>query len=124
MIPICDLKLQYQTLKAEIDAAMQQVATDAQFIIGPNVKAFEKEMAAYCGSAYAIGVGNGTDALHVAMRALRIGPGDEVITTPFSFVATTEAIGIVGATPVFADIDPLTFNLDVASVERAITPRT
>ena len=124
MIPVCDLKQQYRSLKSEIDAAMQQVAADAHFILGPNVKSLEKEIAAYCDCAHAAGVANGTDALHLALRALRIGPGDEVITTPFTFVATTEAIGIVGARPVFVDIDPHTFNIDPAKIEAAITPRT
>lgn len=124
MIPMVDLQIQYRSLKAEIDAAMQESAAAANYILGPNVKAFEKEVAAYCGSAMGIGVGNCTDALHLALRALRIGPGDEVITTPFTFVATTEAIGMVGATPVFVDISPQTFNLDVSQLEAAITPRT
>lgn len=124
MIPICDLKQQYLSLKSEIDAAMQQVAADGHFILGPNVKALEKEIAEYCQCTHGIGVGNGTDALHLALRALRIGPGDEVITTPFTFVATTEAIGIVGAKPVFVDIDPRTFNIDPNQIEAAITPRT
>jgi dTDP-4-amino-4,6-dideoxygalactose transaminase len=124
MIPVLDLKAQYQALKTEIDAAMQQVAADGHYILGPNVKALEAEVAAYCDCRFGIGVGNGTDALHLALRALRIGPGDEVITTPFTFVATTEAIGMVGATPVFVDIDADTFNLDPARLERAITPRT
>jgi len=124
LIPLCDLQHQYRALKSELDAAMQSVAENANFILGPNVKAFEKELAAYAGSAFAVGVGNGTDALHLALRALKLGPGDEVITTPFSFVATTEAIGIVGATPVFVDIDPRTFNIDVSRIEAAITART
>lgn len=124
MIPVLDLKAQYQALKTEIDAAMQQVAADGHYILGPNVKALEAEVAAYCDCSFGIGVGNGTDALHLALRALRIGPGDEVITTPFTFVATTEAIGMVGATPVFVDIDADTFNIDPARLERAITPRT
>jgi dTDP-4-amino-4,6-dideoxygalactose transaminase len=124
MIPVCDLKQQYQSLKCEIDAAMQQVATNAQFVLGPQVKALEQEIADYCQCQHAAGVANGTDALHLALRALRIGLGDEVITTPFTFVATTEAIGIVGARPVFVDIDRETFNLDAARIEQAITPRT
>lgn len=124
MIPICDLQQQYQQLKPQIDAAMQAVCVDGKYILGPNVQALEKELAAYCDCAHAAGVANGTDALHLALRALRIGPGDEVITTPFTFVATTEAIGIVGATPVFVDIDPKTFNMDVSKIEAAITPRT
>jgi dTDP-4-amino-4,6-dideoxygalactose transaminase len=124
MIPLCDLKQQYLSLKAEIDAAMQRVAEDGHYILGPNVKALEQEVATFCGSRYAVGVANGTDALHLALRALDIGPGDEVITTPFTFIATTEAIGIVGATPVFVDIDSLTFNIDPHLIEPAITPRT
>ena len=124
MIPLCDLKLQYLSLKDEIDAAMQRVAADANYILGPNVKTLEQEIASYCDCRFAAGVANGTDALHLALRALRLGPGDEVITTPFTFVATTEAIGMVGATPVFVDIDPATFNIDPDMIERAITPRT
>jgi UDP-N-acetyl-3-dehydro-alpha-D-glucosamine 3-aminotranferase len=124
MIPVLDLKAQYQSLKSAIDAAMQQVAADGHYILGPNVKALEAEIAAYCDRRFGIGVANGTDALHLALRALRIGPGDEVITTPFTFVATTEAIGMVGATPVFVEIDPDTYNLDPARIAAAITPRT
>lgn len=124
MIPLCDLKQQYLSLKAEIDAAMQAVAAAGNYILGPNVKALEQEVAAFCGCDYGVGVGNGTDALHLALRALDIGPGDEVITTPFTFIATTEAIGLVGATPVLVDIDPFTFNIDPARIEPAITSRT
>lgn len=124
MIPMVDLKIQYQLHKAQIDAAMQEAAATGRYILGPSVKAFEREIADYCGCRFGIGVGNGTDALQLALRALRIGPGDEVITTPFTFVATTEAIGIVGAAPVFVDIDPTTYNIDVSCIEQAITPRT
>ena len=124
MVPLCDLRAQYESLKHEIDAAMQTVAASGQFILGPNVKAFEEEMAAYLGCKHAIGVGSGTDALHLALRALDIGPGDEVITTPFTFIATSEAICLVGATPVFVDINPRTFNIDPNLIEAAITPRT
>lgn len=124
MIPMVDLKIQYQRHRAEIDAAMQEAAANAHYILGPSVKALEREIADYCGTKFGVGVGNGTDALHLAMRALKIGPGDEVITTPFTFVATTEAIGIVGATPVFVDVDPNTFNIDVRQIAAAITPRT
>lgn len=124
MISLCDVSLQYQSLKKEIDAAMQEVAAAGHYILGPNVKAFEAEVAAYCQCQHAVGVANGTDALHLALRALRIGPGDEIITTPFTFVATTEAIGLVGATPVFVDINPRSFNLDPSRIEAAITPRT
>ncbi len=124
MIPILDLKEQYQTLKREIDGAIQRVLESGIFIMGPNVEAFESEIGTYLGARHAISLNSGTDALHLAMRALGIGPGDEVITTPFTFVATTEAVGIVGATPVFVDIDPQTFNIDPTLIERAITPRT
>lgn len=124
MIPLCDLKQQYLSLKTEIDAAMQAVAEQGNYILGPNVRALEHEVATFCGCRFGVGVANGTDALHLALRALDIGPGDEVITTPFTFIATTEAIGMVGATPVFADIDPLTFNIDPNHIEAAITPRT
>jgi dTDP-4-amino-4,6-dideoxygalactose transaminase len=124
MIPILDLTEQYRTLKTQIDSAVQDVFAGGHFINGPNVKALEFEIAQYSGCEHAIGLNSGTDALHLALRALDIGPGDEVITTPFTFVATTEAIGIVGATPVFVDIHPQTFNIDVGSIEAAITPRT
>src|SRR5436853_534865 len=124
MIPLVDLKIQYQRLKPEIDAAMQQAAADAAYILGPNVREFEREIADYCGCAHAVGVANGTDAIHLALRALNIGPGDKVITTPFTFIATTESIGIVGAKPVFVDIDPSTCNIDPALIEPAITART
>lgn len=124
MIPLCDLRQQYLSLKSDIDAAMQAVAEAGHYILGPNVQALEREVAAFCGCQHAVGVANGTDALHLALRALDIGPGDEVITTPFTFIATTEAIGQVGATPVFVDIDPLTFNLAPHLIEPAITTRT
>lgn len=124
MIPICNLKQQYHQLKSEIDAVMQEVAASGHFILGPQVKAFEREMADYCGCEYAIGVGSGTDALHLSLLALGIGPGDEVITTPFTFIATSEAISMVGAVPVFVDIAPDTFNINTQLIEAAITPRT
>jgi dTDP-4-amino-4,6-dideoxygalactose transaminase len=124
MIPILDLTAQYRELKPQIDAAIARVLESGTFIMGPNVEAFEHEIAAYLGVKHAISLNSGTDALHLALRALDVGPGDEVITTPFTFVATTEAIGIVGATPVFVDIDPVTCNIDAAQIESAITPRT
>lgn len=124
MIPLCDLQLQYANLRDEIDAAMQAVAAAGHYILGPRVKQFEAAIADYCGVAHAVGVGNGTDALHLALLALGIGPGDEVITTPFTFIATTEAIGMVGATPVFVDIDPQTFNIDPNQIDAAVTART
>ena len=123
-IPVCDPSRQYQALKSEIDAVMAEVAGHGTYILGPQVKAFEAEMAAYCGCRFAIGVGNGTDALYLALRALEIGPGDEIITSPFTFIATSEAVRAVGATPVFVDIDPYTFNLDSTLLEDAICERT
>lgn len=124
VIPILDLKEQYHTLRGEIIDALESVFESGAFINGPNVKALEKEVPAYVGAQHGIALNSGTDALHLALRALDIGAGDEVITIPFTFVATTEAIGIVGATPVFADIDPVTYNIDPALIEAAITPRT
>jgi dTDP-4-amino-4,6-dideoxygalactose transaminase len=124
VIPILDLTRQYQAIKPDLDAAIAGVLESGTFINGPNVSAFESEIASYTGTSHGVGVNSGTDALHLALRALDIGPGDEVITTPFSFIATTEAIGMVGATPVFADIDPMTYTIDPAAIEAAITPHT
>ncbi|MBV8172595.1 MAG: DegT/DnrJ/EryC1/StrS family aminotransferase [Candidatus Eremiobacteraeota bacterium] len=124
MIPIVDVTAQYLTLQHELDAAMRQVLAGGQFILGPNVTAFENEVASYLDVPYAVGLNSGTDALVLALRALDIGPGDEVITTPFSFAATSEAIASNGARAVFADIDPATFNLDPAAVAAAVTPKT
>jgi dTDP-4-amino-4,6-dideoxygalactose transaminase len=124
MIPILDLTQQYQEIKDEIDGAVKDVFERGAYINGPNVRALEEEIASYTGAAYGVGVNSGTDALHLALRALNIGPGDEVITTPFTFVATAEAIALVGAIPVFVDIDPVTYNIDPDAIEAAITPRT
>ncbi len=123
-IPMVDLKGQYHTLKDEIDSALIDALSATQFILGPNVQAFEREAADYLGVAHAVGVASGTDALHLALAAAGIGEGDEVITSPFTFIATAEAISYVGATPVFVDIDPYTFNIDLNQVEQAITDRT
>ncbi|MGI6450081.1 MAG: DegT/DnrJ/EryC1/StrS family aminotransferase [Desulfitobacteriia bacterium] len=123
-IPLLDLKAQYRTIKEEIDQAVLGVLDSARFILGPEMKALEEEIAAYCGTRHAIAVGNGTDALVLALHALNIGPDDEVITTPFTFFASAETIANVGATPVFVDIDPVTLNIDVAKIEAKITPRT
>jgi dTDP-4-amino-4,6-dideoxygalactose transaminase len=123
-IPILDLKPQYASIKAEIHAAIDGVLESGAFIMGPDVKLFEAEVAAYLGVKHAIGVNSGTDALVIGLKALGIGDGDEVITTPFSFFATAESISSVGAKPVFVDIDPLTFNLDPKLIEAAITPKT
>lgn len=124
MIPMVDLKTQYHNLKAEIDRAVLDALESSQFILGPNVTAFEQEAAAYLGAPHAVGCASGTDALHLAVVAAGIGPGDEVITTPFTFIATAEAICYAGATPVFVDIDPRTFNIDPSLIEAAITPAT
>jgi dTDP-4-amino-4,6-dideoxygalactose transaminase len=111
-------------IRAEIDAAIGQVLDSGGFILGPNVAALEEEIAEYSGARYAVGVNSGTDALLLALVAHGIGPGDEVITTPFTFVATVEAIVLLGAKPVFADIDPGTFNLSPEKAAAAVTPRT
>mgnify|MGYP002725442222 CR=1 FL=1 len=124
MIPMVDLKAQYRSLQDTLEPAMLTALEATQFILGPNVQAFEKEAAAYLGVEHAVGVASGTDALHLALIAAGVGAGDEVITTPFTFIATAEAIDYVGATPVFVDIDPRTFNLDLNAVESAITPKT
>jgi dTDP-4-amino-4,6-dideoxygalactose transaminase len=124
MIPMVDLQRQYQQLKEEIDAAVQDVLNQSQFILGPNVAALEKEIAAYHGRAFAVGVASGTDALLLALRACGIGPGDEVITTPFTFIATAEVVALLGAVPVFVDIEPDTFNIDPEKIEQKITDRT
>ena len=112
-----DLKAQYKSIKKEIDAAIKSVVESGIFIGGPEVENFEKEIAQFCGTKYAIGVNSGTDALLLALRALEIGPGDEVITTPFTFIATAEVISAVGAKPVFVDIEPKTFNINPVKIE-------
>jgi dTDP-4-amino-4,6-dideoxygalactose transaminase len=123
-IPLLDLRAQYLGLKDELDAVWSDVMGDAAFIGGPKVKALEEAIAAYCGTSHAVACANGTDALFLILAALGIGKGDEVITTPFTFFATVEAIVHVGATPVFVDIEPGTYNMDVSKVEAAVTPRT
>jgi dTDP-4-amino-4,6-dideoxygalactose transaminase len=123
-IPLVDLKAQYRALKPEIDAAIGQVLDETQFALGPAVAGFERDFAAYCGTTEAVGVNSGTSALHLALLAMRIGAGDEVITTPFTFVATVAAIEYAGARPVFVDIDPVTYTMDPAAIERAVTART
>lgn len=123
-IPMVDLAIQYREMKVDIDRAVSNVLETTQFIMGPHGNAFEEEMAEYLGVKHAIGVSSGTEALHLALRAAGIGPGDEVITSPFTFIATAEAIAYVGATPVFVDIDPRTFNLDAGLVVAAVTSRT
>lgn len=123
-IPMVDLTAQYPLIREAIDQGLAAALDEARFILGPNVQAFEAAAAEYLGVEHAVGCASGTDALHLALRAAGIGPGDEVITTPFSFIATAEAICYVGATPRFVDIDPATFNIDPAAVATAINPKT
>ena len=123
-IPLLDLRAEYRELKTEIDAAVGRVLESGQFILGKEVAGLEEQFAAYCDVEYAIGVNSGTSALHLALLAAGIGAGDEVITVPFTFYATAAAIGYVGAVPVYVDIDPGTFNIDVTRIEAAITERT
>jgi dTDP-4-amino-4,6-dideoxygalactose transaminase len=124
VIPIVDLKAQYASIKDEISVAIQGVLDSCQFTLGNEVFALEKEFATYCGAKDAIGVNSGTSALHLALLAAGIGPGDEVITVPFTFVATAAAIHYAGATPVYVDIDPSTFTMDPEKLEAAISART
>ncbi len=123
-IPLLDLKAQYERIRDEILPALEQVVESQRFIMGPEVEALERETAEYCGTAHALGVSSGTDALVVALMALDLKPQDEVITTPYTFFATAGGVHRVGARIVFADIDPRTYNLDPARFEAAITPRT
>lgn len=123
-IPILDPQPEVEARFEELMAAIGGVLRSGEYIMGSNVRAFEEAAASYLGARHAIGVNSGTDALVIGLRALGIGPGDEVITTPFTFFATAEAISILGATPVFADIEPQTFNVDPARIEALITPKT
>ena len=124
MIPMVDLKAQYHSIKTEIDSAIANVLETSQFILGTEVAAFESEFAAYCNCDFAVGLNSGTSALHLALLAAGVGPGDEVITTPFTFVATVAAIGYAGAKPVLVDVEPSTLTIDVHKIEPALTPRT
>ena len=123
-VPILDTKRQYEAIGKEVEEKVVEVLRSGSYILGQNNKALEEDFAKYCDCKHAVALNSGTDALHLALRALDIGAGDEVITVAFTFVATTEAIGIVGATPVFVDIDPDTFNIDVDKIENLITPKT
>lgn len=124
MIPLLDLAAEYRELKPEIDAAVARVLMSGQYIGGPEITGLEEEFASYCGARYGVAVNSGTSALHLALLAVGLGPGDEVITVPFTFYATVAAIGYVGATPVYVDIHPATFTIDSAKIEAAITRRT
>lgn len=124
MIPLVDLKAQYESIKPEIDRAISEVVESCQFILGPKVEAFEADFAAYCQTRFAFGMNSGTSSLHLALLAAGVGPGDEVITVSYTFVATVAGILYTGATPILVDIDPLTCNIDPAKIEAAITPRT
>lgn len=123
-IPLLDLKEQYKLIQDEIKSAVEKVLKSGNYILGPNVEALEKEISTYCGTSYAVGVASGTDALRLSLLALGIGKGDEVITTPFTFISTATVISQTGATPVFVDIEENTFNIDVDKIEEAITPKT
>ena len=123
-IPLVDLRAQYQTIQLEVMAAIEDVFTNMQLFLGPQSKAFEQEFATYSGCDYGVGCSSGTDALVLALRACEIGPGHEVITVANTFIATVEAIALVGATPVFVDIDPETYTMDWTQLSRVLTPRT
>src|SRR6266566_4299875 len=123
-VPFLDIKEQNRRIRAELDDALDEVISHAQFILGPRVERFERAFAAYLGRKQCVGLNNGTSALHMALQACDIGPRDEVITTPHTWISTSWAISYVGAKPVFVDIDPTTYTLDSRLVERAITSRT
>jgi dTDP-4-amino-4,6-dideoxygalactose transaminase len=123
-IPHEDLTLQYRLIADEITEAVMAVLPMGKYTLGPHVAMFEQEFAAYCECTYCLGIANGTEALHLALAACGVGPGDEVISVPNTYAATTFAISYVGASPVFVDVDPQTYNMDVSQLERAVTPRT
>src|SRR5262245_58576443 len=123
-VPLCDLQVQFAALQTQIEAALARVLSSGQVILGPEVAALDDEVAACCGASHGVGCGSGTDALSLALHALEIGPGDEVILPTFTFFATAGSVVRTGARPVFADIDPVSFNMDPTQVENKITPRT
>src|SRR5579883_940034 len=123
-VPALDLKAQYQSIRDEIDRVVREVVESQYFILGPEVAGLEAEVASYCGVEHGIGCASGSDALLLPLLALEVGPGDEVVTTPYSFFATAGAIWRTGAKPVFVDIEPDTYNIDPSRIEAAITPRT
>jgi dTDP-4-amino-4,6-dideoxygalactose transaminase len=123
-VPLLDLRAQYASIRDEVRTAIDRVLESQRFTLGPEVEKLEQEIAAYCGCSHAIGLSSGTDALHVAFMAIDIKPGDEIITTPYSFFATAGEIARLGATPVFAEIDRKTYNIDPAGIEAKISPRT
>jgi dTDP-4-amino-4,6-dideoxygalactose transaminase len=123
-VPMTDLTTQYSSMKDEIDEAISRVIKSGRYILGPEVEGLEKELADYCGTKYCIGVASGTDALIISALSCGVKPGDEVITTPFTFIATAEAISHCGATPVFVDIDPQTYNINTDQIEKRITKKT
>jgi dTDP-4-amino-4,6-dideoxygalactose transaminase len=123
-VPLLDLKAQYASLRDEILEALREVADSSAYVLGPRVADFETRFAAYVGAKHCVGVNSGTSALHLALICAGVGPGDEVITVPMTFIATSWAVSYIGATPVFVDVDPVSYTLDVAQVEQRITPRT
>jgi len=124
VIPFIDLRVQYREIQEEVEVAVARVLADAAYVLGSEVERFESEFADYCGAAHGVALNSGTSALHLALLAAEVGPGDEVITAPFTFIATAAAIRYVGATPVFVDVDPVCYTLDPVQLEAAITPRT
>src|SRR5579872_1017608 len=123
-VPLVDLQAQYQTIKQDVLAAIETALEGMQLFLGPQQLAFEQEFAAYCDCRYSISLSNGTDALSLALRACGIGPGDEVITVANTFIATVEAIALVGATPVFVDIEPTSYTMDWRQLDHVLTPHT
>src|SRR5215210_6309310 len=123
-VPFVDLQAQYRSIKGEVDAAVQRVLDTSAFVLGREVEAFERAFGEYVGARECVGVSNGTDALHLALLACGLGPGDEVVVPANTFFATPEAVSAAGATPVFVDCDPVTYNIDPAKIGAALTERT